>query len=139
VHTQELTLAGLLGSTHWSPCVIVADDEPGIQSLIQTKLRQASMCVHTVGNGDDLLTTLRLIPVDLVILDIVMPGRSGLSVLEEMGADPAMKNVPVILVTARGGDRTVAAGYRAGAIDYVTKPFSPQDLLERVIQVLGRR
>ena len=75
---------------------------------------------------------------DLIMLDAMMPGLSGFEVLRQLKADPALRSVPVIMVTAKGHERDVLSGLRAGAVDYVVKPFSLKELAARVELALGK-
>lgn len=119
--------------------ILVADDDLDILELVSFKLRQAGHEVTAVSDGATALETIRTTRPDLAVLDVMMPGLSGLDVLRELRADPALDQVAVILLTARSRDDDVDHGFAAGADDYVVKPFSPRELGHRVQGVLQRR
>jgi DNA-binding response OmpR family regulator len=119
-------------------CVLVVDDEPDLRDLVAFKLSQCGHEVTAVSDGLAALRAVREAKVDLVLLDVVMPGMSGLDVLMELRTDQATAKLPVVLLTARTKETDVAAGFSAGADDYLTKPFSLRELAERVQAVLDR-
>jgi len=118
--------------------VVVADDDDDILELIRFKLEQADMDVEAVGDGVAALEACRRETPDLVLLDVMMPGMSGLDVCRTLRDDLGMGSVPVILLTARAQESDVDQGFHAGADDYVVKPFSPRELSSRVRAVLAR-
>lgn len=119
--------------------VLVADDDEDIRELVVFKLEQSGYEVLAAGDGSAALATIRERRPTLAILDIMMPGMSGLDVLHEIRADTTLDEVRVILLTARSRDLDVDAGYSTGADDYVIKPFSPRELMHRVESQLSRR
>jgi len=122
-----------VGSTATGPQrVLVAEDDRDIRELVGTKLRGAGYLVTEVGDGLAALESIRSELPDLVLLDVMMPGRSGLDVVEELRSSPRTASLPAILLTARSQEFDVETGLAMGATDYVVKPFSPRDLLERV-------
>jgi DNA-binding response OmpR family regulator len=118
--------------------VLVADDDLDIRELVAFKLAQAGYEVRSAPDGVAALDAARAGGVDLVVLDLMMPGLSGLDVCAELRREPATAELPVIMLTARAQDQDVATGFAAGADDYVVKPFSPRELVSRVQAVLGR-
>lgn len=118
--------------------VVVADDDDDILELVRFKLEQAGMDIEAVGDGVAALEACRRETPDLVLLDIMMPGMSGLDVCRTLRDDLGMGSVPVILLTARAQESDVDQGFDAGADDYVVKPFSPRELSLRVRAVLAR-
>jgi DNA-binding response OmpR family regulator len=113
--------------------VLVADDEPHIGRIIQLKLEQGPYRVTLVPDGREALERLRGDePVDVVLLDIMMPYVSGLDVLAELRRLPHRRETPVIILTAKGQDADRAQALDLGATDFFTKPFSPKKLLARV-------
>jgi DNA-binding response OmpR family regulator len=118
--------------------VLLAEDDADIRFLVTFKLEQAGHQVTGFGNGTQALAAARKHPPDLAVLDILMPGMSGLDVCRELRRDPATAAVPVIILTARAEKADIAAGFAAGAADYIIKPFSPRDLAMRVKAVLAR-
>ncbi|MGB3828053.1 MAG: response regulator [Ornithinimicrobium sp.] len=119
--------------------VLVADDDTDILELVVFKLEQSGYDVVAVPDGEAALASIRQRPPHLAILDIMMPGRSGLDVLHEIRSDEGLSDVRVILLTARSRDLDVDAGFSTGADDYVIKPFSPRELMHRVESLLSRR
>lgn len=120
------------------PSVLVADDDVDIRDLVAFKLRQGGYDVDVVGDGVAALASLRARRPDVAILDVMMPGLSGIDVLREIRTDEGLRTLPVILLTARSRDVDVDAGFSTGANDYVIKPFSPRELVHRVSAVLQR-
>ena len=118
--------------------ILVADDDPDIRDLVAFKLEQAGFDVTAVDNGLAALDTARTQPPDLVVLDVMMPGMSGIDVCRELRAGGATATLPIILLTARAQEGDVQVGFGAGADDYVVKPFSPRELVSRVEAVLAR-
>jgi DNA-binding response OmpR family regulator len=117
--------------------VLIADDEADIRDLVTTKLSQAGLEVVALGDGHTALKAARDRRPDVAILDVMMPGLSGLEVMAGLAEDPATASVPVILLTARSQEFDVKAGLSLGAADYIIKPFSPRQLLERVQAILA--
>lgn len=123
------------GST---PRVLVVEDEADIAALIAYQLTREGFRVETVGHGPGALQAVhREIP-DLVILDRMLPGLSGDDVLERLRADPATRAIPVLVLTARREQEDRIAGLELGADDYLTKPFSPRELVLRCRAILRR-
>lgn len=118
--------------------IIVADDDRDILDLVVFKLAQAGYDVVGVSDGFAALAAIEAEPPRLAILDVMMPGLSGLDVLRKVRANEAIKDLDIILLTARARDSDVDAGFSTGATDYVIKPFSPRELLHRVNALLGR-
>ncbi len=118
--------------------VLVADDEPHIGRIIQLKLEQGPYQVTLVGDGRAALDLLEgEEPIDLVLLDIMMPYASGLEVLAEMRRLPRHRETPVIILTAKGQDADRRQAMELGATDFFTKPFSPKKLLARVDELFA--
>jgi DNA-binding response OmpR family regulator len=118
--------------------ILVADDEPHIGHIIQMKLEQGPYDVTLVSDGAAALDALRRPePIDLVLLDIMMPHASGLEVLAEARTLPHRRETPVIILTAKGQDADRKQALELGAIDFFTKPFSPKKLMARVDEIFG--
>ncbi len=118
--------------------ILVVEDDPHVQFLIQRKLETAGYKVRTTSNsGEALRAALESTP-RVVILDVMLPGTSGLAVCRELKQRLQPHAPPVILVSALGQLEDVSAGEDAGADDYLIKPFSPRELLARVERVLNR-
>jgi DNA-binding response OmpR family regulator len=118
--------------------VLIAEDDADIRDLLVFKLLQDGFDVTAVADGPAALDAVAAERPDLVILDVMMPGMSGLDVCQRLRSEHATKTLPVILLTARAQEADVESGFGVGADDYVTKPFSPRELLSRVHAVLAR-
>ncbi|MEV5439575.1 response regulator [Streptomyces sp. NPDC052682] len=118
--------------------VLVADDDTDIRELVAFKLTQDGHEVTAVEDGLQALQALEEKAVDIALLDIRMPGMSGLDVCRQLRAAPRTAALPILLITARSQEGDVEAGFAAGADDYITKPFSPRELSSRVEAVLAR-
>lgn len=121
-----------------SRVVLVAEDDRDIRELVTAKLSGAGFRVIAVADGITALNTIREQLPDIALLDVMMPGSSGLDVVGKLRTDERTAAVPVILLSAKSQDFDVETGLAAGASDYIIKPFSPRELLERVEAVLRR-
>ena len=119
--------------------ILVVEDDQDIADLLAHYLEKAGHQVTRLSSGKDVMPQLRSTPADLVILDLMLPGMDGLLVCQAMRADPATAGIPVIMLTARGEESERIAGLELGADDYVTKPFSPKELVARVAARLRRQ
>jgi two-component system response regulator MtrA len=119
--------------------IVVADDDPDIRDLVVFKLRQSGHDVVPVGDGEEAVAACRDQHADLAVLDVMMPGMTGIDACRELRADPALERIPVILLTARAQRGDIEQGRDVGADDYVLKPFSPRELAARVASALERR
>ncbi|MFF0159485.1 response regulator transcription factor [Streptomyces sp. NPDC005263] len=118
--------------------VLIADDDADIRDLVDFKLTQSGHEVTAVEDGMAALRAVREQLPDLALLDIRMPGMSGLDVCRELRAAAETANIPVIMITARSQEGDVEVGFEAGADDYIIKPFSPRELSSRVTALLAR-
>jgi DNA-binding response OmpR family regulator len=118
--------------------ILVAEDDHDIAELISHYLKKAGWTTHVVPAGDQALAYLRNHPVDVVILDLMLPGMGGLDVCQALRGDKATAGVPVIMLTARADESDRIRGLEIGADDYVAKPFSPNELVARVRAVTRR-
>jgi CheY-like chemotaxis protein len=118
--------------------ILLAEDDADIRLLVTIKLTQAGHQVRGFCDGLSAAADAREHPPDLAVLDIMMPGMSGLEVCQELRKDPATARIPVILLTALAQETDITAGLAAGADDYIVKPFSPRDFTIRVNAVLAR-
>ena len=118
--------------------IVVADDDQDILDLVVFKLTQAGYDPVAVGDGVAALAAIEADLPRLAILDVMMPGLSGIDVLRKVRANEATKDLAVILLTARARDSDLDTGFATGASDYVIKPFSPRELMHRVNAVLAR-
>jgi two-component system, OmpR family, phosphate regulon response regulator PhoB len=119
--------------------ILVVEDEPAIQELLALNLEHAGHHVVCAGNVEEAARLVQHALPDLILLDWMLPGQSGASYARHLRQDERTKSVPIILLTARGQEQDKVAGLEAGADDYVTKPFSPRELLARIKAVLRRR
>jgi DNA-binding response OmpR family regulator len=117
--------------------VLVADDDPDIRDLVEFKLVRAGFDVTCVGDGLEAWDVVVESPPDLFVLDVMMPGLSGIDLLVKV-REAARYRVPVLLLSARSRDADVDAGFAVGADDYMVKPFSPRELVHRVNGILAR-
>ena len=108
--------------------IVVADDDVDIRDLVEFKLATLGHQIVTVADGSSAVDACRTSHPDLAVLDVMMPGLTGLEAVREIRNNPALKDIPVILLTARAQQSDVQTGYDSGADDYITKPFSPKDL-----------
>jgi two-component system alkaline phosphatase synthesis response regulator PhoP len=120
------------------PHILVVEDDHDIAELIAHYMEKAGHSVSRLSSGAAVLSTLRAQPADLVILDLMLPGMDGLLVCQTLRADAITAGMPIIMLTARGEEADKIAGLELGADDYVTKPFSPKELVARVAARLRR-
>jgi two-component system phosphate regulon response regulator PhoB len=118
--------------------VLVVDDEPDIVALVAYHLAKAGYRVATASSGTDALESARRERPAIIVLDLMLPGMSGYEVLEQLRANEATRDVAVLMLTARREEADRIQGLSLGADDYLTKPFSPQELVLRVGAILRR-
>jgi len=121
------------------PRVLIVEDEPAIAELIAVNLRHNGFQPFWAEDGDSAQRELDAVLPDVILLDWMLPGQSGLSLARKGRADAGTKPVPILRLTARGDEPDKIAGLDAGADDYITKPFSTQEMLARIRAVLRRR
>ncbi len=117
--------------------VLVVDDEPFILMMIEDKLKTAKIDVVTVRESRRALEHIRKERPDVVILDWMMPGLSGIDLCRLIKADPDIRDIPIFMLTAKGQDADEEKGMQCGVSRYITKPFSPKSLLEMVQETVG--
>lgn len=120
------------------PTILIVDDEPDIREVIRFALEGAGMRVLEAGHADDARRVLAAEAPDLLLLDWMLPGRSGLELAQQLKQGAKTRTLPIIMVSARGEEEDRIRGLETGADDYVTKPFSPRELVARVNAVLRR-
>jgi two-component system, OmpR family, phosphate regulon response regulator PhoB len=120
------------------PRILVVEDEEDLRELLAYNLKEAGYEVLVADNGNTALDEARTSKPDLMVLDLMMPGRSGLEVCRTLKADPATRSIPVIMVTAKREEIDRVVGFEIGADDYVVKPYSVRELLLRIQVVLRR-
>jgi DNA-binding response OmpR family regulator len=120
------------------PRILVVEDDPDIAQLIALYLEKAGLDSERLASGRDAIASIAARPPDLVILDLMLPHVDGLDVCRAVRANPVSAAVPVLMLTARGEEADRVAGLEIGADDYLTKPFSPSELVARVRALLRR-
>jgi len=128
--------ANKMTSTRSRPTVVIADDEPSVRMLVQATMEMDRFNLIEAADGDEAWSLIQKHRPSLVLLDVRMPGRTGLEILHEIKAEPKLAGTRVILLTASAQESDINAGLLAGADFYLTKPFSPRDLLSRVDEAL---
>jgi two-component system, OmpR family, alkaline phosphatase synthesis response regulator PhoP len=121
------------------PRILVVEDDADIAELLAHYLQRAGHTVDRLPSGDAVLARVRSTAPDLVILDLMLPGMDGLSVCRALRANDDTAGLPIIILTARGEEADRVSGLELGADDYVTKPFSPRELVARVTARLRRQ
>jgi two-component system phosphate regulon response regulator PhoB len=119
--------------------ILLVEDEPAIQELIAANLTRAGHHVLRAGDAESAQRLVRDALPDLILLDWMLPGTSGLDFARRLRAEERTRSVPLIMLTARGQEQDKVLGLEAGADDYITKPFSPRELVARIKAVLRRR
>ncbi|MCD6233597.1 MAG: two-component system response regulator [Candidatus Neomarinimicrobiota bacterium] len=118
--------------------IAIIDDEPDILELVSLHLKRSGFKVETFSDGKSYYEYLKNNTPDLTILDLMLPDMDGLDICRDIRRDPRHNNMPVVMLTARGDETDTVLGLELGADDYVTKPFSPKELVARVKAVLRR-
>jgi two-component system, OmpR family, response regulator MtrA len=118
--------------------VLVVDDDPDVCDLVTFKLRKSGYEVRRATDGEEARSAVAAELPDIVLLDVMMPGPTGLEVLEGWRSEPGTASLPVILLTALAQESDVERGFALGADDYIVKPFSPRELARRVAAVVAR-
>ena len=119
--------------------ILLVEDEPAIQELIAFNLAQSGHHVLRASTAEAAITLVKNALPDLVLLDWMLPGMSGIEVAKRLRADERTRHIPIIMLTARSDEQDKVIGLEAGADDYITKPFSPRELQARIKAVLRRR
>ncbi|MFA5907206.1 MAG: response regulator transcription factor [Vicinamibacterales bacterium] len=118
--------------------ILVAEDDPDIGSLLEHYLRKAGFVATLVASGRDVMPQLKREPPDLVVLDLMLPGLDGLQLCRAIRADAHTAAIPIIMLTAKAEESDRIVGLELGADDYITKPFSPNEVVARVRALLRR-
>jgi DNA-binding response OmpR family regulator len=119
-----------------SRTILIADDEPNIRQLVAFTLRRRGYTVIEAEDGVVALDLIRSELPDLAVLDVMMPGLTGIAVVQQLFATPETATIPVILLSAKGQGVEIVEGVASGARMYLVKPFSPRELADRVAEVL---
>src|SRR5690606_6984395 len=146
-NNQAIRCQGELFSNHsfkpspyaMSTSIIVVEDEPAIQELISVNLSFAGHKVLRAFDAEQAQVLIRAELPDLILVDWMLPGSSGISLARKLRTDERTRHIPVIMLTAKGSEQDKVDGLEAGADDYITKPFSPKELIARIKAVLRRR
>ena len=117
--------------------ILVVDDDPVILQLLQVNFEMEGFAVITAADGQEGVDRTRAERPDVIVSDVMMPRKSGLELVAELKADPDTATIPVLLLTAKAQQSDIADGLEKGADDYVTKPFEPLELVDRVNRLLG--
>ncbi|ANM29153.1 hypothetical protein ABI59_05405 [Acidobacteria bacterium Mor1] len=117
--------------------VLIVDDDAFIRRPLEFILKAEGFEPETAKDGEECLQKVKQIAPDLIFLDVMMPGRDGFSVCRELKADPDTADIPVIMLSAKGHEHDRTRGLELGAEDYMTKPYSPSELIRRVREILA--
>ncbi len=128
----------MTSGTSVQPVVLVAEDEPPLAELLTYNLEKSGFATLTAYDGDTALAKLAENKLDAVVLDWMMPGKSGIEVCQAIRANAELNHLPILMLTARGDEQDRVHGLEAGADDYMVKPFSPRELVARVRALLRR-
>ena len=139
-HPRASGPAGFLGPTLGGvkgPTILVIDDDPVIQKLLSVNFEMEGYQVVTASDGVEGLAQVGIAQPDIILLDVMMPRMDGLAVARKLKSDPATKSIPIVLLSAKAQSLDIQSGLEAGAEDYVTKPFDPLELLDKVAALIG--
>jgi len=118
--------------------ILIVDDDPVILRLLKVNFEMEGFAVLTAENGEEGVSKATRERPDIILLDVMMPGMNGLEAAEKLRAQENTKEIPIIFVSAKAQSVDVKAGLTAGAVDYVTKPFDPVELVEKVENLLAQ-
>jgi DNA-binding response OmpR family regulator len=119
--------------------ILIVDDEEDILELMRYNLSREGYATHCAVSGEEAYGILQAEPVDLLVLDLMLPGMDGLELTRRLKSVPQTRDIPIVMVSAKGEEADIVTGLELGADDYITKPFSPRVLVARVRSVLRRR
>lgn len=117
--------------------ILIADDDPILVEILKFRLEGAGHSVSVAKDGEEALAMVKSSAPQLIVLDSMMPILSGPEVLAQLKSDDAVRDIPVVMLTARDSEADIVAGLKGGAAEYLTKPFIPQELLVRIEGLLG--
>jgi DNA-binding response OmpR family regulator len=123
---------------HVKPKILVVDDEPEAVELLEFNLKQAGYAVTTAGDGAEALKRARTQSPDMIVLDVMLPEMDGFEICKSLRLDSTTSKIPIIMLTAKAAEIDRVLGLELGADDYLTKPFSPRELLLRIKKILAR-
>ncbi|MBV2181050.1 MAG: phosphate regulon transcriptional regulator PhoB [Castellaniella sp.] len=119
--------------------ILIVEDEPAIQELLTVNLQHAGYAVRSAGDSREAQAQIQSVLPDLILLDWMLPDQPGIRLAQQLRAAPRTRDIPLIMLTARGTEQDKVDGLESGADDYLTKPFSPRELLARIKSLLRRR
>jgi two-component system chemotaxis response regulator CheY len=128
-----------IGRSQMEPDVLVVDDSAAIRKILQRVLHQTGMAIHTIfeaGNGQEALEILKQQKIGLVLTDINMPKMDGIQLLAALKASAVWREIPVVMITTEGGETKVGEAVRLGAAGYVRKPFTADQIKEKLVGIL---
>ncbi|MHB1324333.1 MAG: response regulator transcription factor [Coriobacteriia bacterium] len=117
--------------------ILIADDEPHIRKLVSFTLGNRGYEVVEAADGGEAYERAKAEAPDIILLDVMMPVMTGYDVLEKLKADPVTRDIPVVMLSAKSQQTEVQAGLSKGAQEYICKPFTPKDLVQRVAELIG--
>lgn len=117
--------------------ILIADDELRLRKVVSLHLKKSGFDVQEAGNGAQAVTMAQANPPDVIVLDVVMPQMDGIEACKTIKSDPNLQSIPVILLTAKASSDDIETGKAAGANHYLTKPFSPKELVEIINSITG--
>ena len=118
--------------------ILIAEDEPDIRDLVAFTLRFAGHEVTPTANGEEAFQQSSVVMPDLFLMDVRMPRMTGYEACRALKADPALKDIPVVFLSAKGQDTEIQTGLDLGAEDYLLKPFAPDQLTQRIKEILAK-
>lgn len=117
--------------------ILIADDELRLRKVVSMHIKKSGYEVIEANNGRHALELAKEKNPDIIVLDIMMPEMDGIEACRAIKADPNLKDKPVILLTAKAESQDIEAGMKAGAVEYLTKPFSPKELISKIKNIIG--
>lgn len=120
------------------PHILIVDDEKDIREMIQYNLEKEQYQVTALSSGDEVISAVRQLQPDLLLLDLMLPEMDGFEICKILKSDPKTTHIPIIMVTAKGEESDIVTGLELGAEDYISKPFSPRVMTARIRKVLRR-
>ncbi len=118
--------------------ILIAEDEPDIRDLVAFTLRFAGHDVTPTSNGEEAFQQASVVMPDLILMDVRMPKMTGYEACRAMKADPLLKDIPVVFLSAKGQDTEIQTGMELGAEEYLLKPFAPDQLTQRIKEILEK-
>ncbi len=118
--------------------ILIAEDEPDIRDLVAFTLRFAGHDVTPTANGEEAFQQAAIVMPDLILMDVRMPKMTGYEACRAIKADPALRHIPVVFLSAKGQDTEIQTGMEVGAEEYLLKPFAPDQLTQRIKEILNK-